>query len=186
MNDGDLHDISFNDSIQHLRHALALNENREAMKPEYVFPDYGQTKTALLKRSIIQAWFVGAHIDIGGSAEKDGLSLYPLQWMLIESESNGLVLEFSRCFDKRAPIDDPLRVVFPHDQIDGKGCERWTCTTKNQITISMQDLRKVHESPNYRNRYNVKLNRRKATMWPKKHREPFDQEGRLRGYCTFG
>lgn len=31
--DADQHDISFNNTIQHLRHALALNEDREAMTP---------------------------------------------------------------------------------------------------------------------------------------------------------
>lgn len=66
-------EISFNDSIQHLRHALALNEDRRVYKPDYYFPDY--KRLPLARRSIVQAWFVGAHIDIGGSAARDGLAL---------------------------------------------------------------------------------------------------------------
>jgi Uncharacterized alpha/beta hydrolase domain (DUF2235) len=186
LNDGQLYDISFNDSIQHFRHALSLNENREAMTPEYVFPDYSETKTRLSKRSIIQAWFIGAHIDMGGSAEKDGLSLYPLQWILIESQSKGLVLEFSASFNDRARIDDPLRVVFPQDEIDDKDQETWTCTTKNKVKVSMRDLRNVHQSQAYESRYSRRLNRREAYLWPKKAREPFNPDGSLKGYCIFG
>lgn len=186
LDDGKLHDISFNDSIQHFRHALALNEDREAMTPEYVFPGYGRSKTQLLKRSIIQAWFIGAHIDMGGSAKKDGLALYPLQWILIESQSNGLVLDYSAIPDDRAPIDNPLRVVFPQKGTDGRGRDMWTCTTKNGVKVSMQDLRDVHELQAYGSRYNIKLNKGKALWWPKKAREPFNTDGILKGYCTFG
>ncbi|KAI9783460.1 MAG: hypothetical protein M1816_001384 [Peltula sp. TS41687] len=111
VNDRSLYDISFNDSVQHLRHALALNEQRTAMSPEHLFPPF--ERTAPRNRSIFQAWFVGAHGDMGGSEAKDGLSLYPLQWMLLESRSKGLVLEFDASFSKRIKIDNPLDVVFP-------------------------------------------------------------------------
>lgn len=117
LNDGSLYEISFNDSIQHLRHALALNENRRAFTPEYYFPDY--KRLPLARRSIVQAWFVGAYIDIGGSAAKDGLSLYPLQWVLIESCKKGLELESDGSFGNRAKIDDPLKLVFPSYESEG-------------------------------------------------------------------
>ena len=186
LDDENLYDISFNDSTQHFRHALALNENRVAMTPEYVFPDYDSTRNRLLKRSIVQAWFIGAHIDMGGSAKRDGLSLYPLQWILIESQSNGLVLEYSSMFDDRAPIDNPLLVVFPQKETDGRGHDMWTCTTENKMKVSMQDVRHVHVLEVYESRYNIKLNKRNALIWPKKAREPFDADGKLRGYCIFG
>ncbi|KAL9032121.1 MAG: hypothetical protein Q9180_006687 [Flavoplaca navasiana] len=96
LDDAGTHDISFNRSTQNFRHALALNEDRKLMKPNYEYPDFGKTKIGLLKRSFIQSWFVGAHIDMGGSSPKDGLALYPLQWMLVESQSQGLVLEFEQ------------------------------------------------------------------------------------------
>lgn len=83
VNDDHIFDISLNGSIQNFRHALALNENGEAMSPEHDFPQFVKNHQ-LLKQTFVQAWFVGAHIDMGGSSAKDGLSLYPLQWMLIE------------------------------------------------------------------------------------------------------
>ncbi|KAK3391139.1 hypothetical protein B0H63DRAFT_539774 [Podospora didyma] len=46
-------------------------------------------------RSCLEAWFFGSHINIGGCARKDGLSLWPLQWILGEAEKFGLVLGFN-------------------------------------------------------------------------------------------
>lgn len=156
------------------------------MTPEYVFPEYNRTQTQLLKRSFVQAWFIGAHIDMGGSAKKDGLALYPLQWILIESKYRGLILEYSTAFDIRARLDNPLHVVFPQKETDGRGRHMWTCTTKNEIKVSMQDLRNVHELEAYESRYSIKLNSRKGLWWPRKTREPFNTDGTLRGYCIFG
>lgn len=160
------------------------------MTPEYVFPDYGNIRSQLSNRSIVQAWFLGAHIDMGGSAEKDGLSLYPLQWMLLESQSKGLILEFSnhqtRNDDHLKRIDNPLEVVFPKHEADGKGMDPWSCTTDNGIQVRMQDLRRVHELQKYRSRYAIDLNRQKAHLWPRKTRQPFNTDGSLRGYCSFG
>ena len=55
LDDKESHDISFNDFIQHFRHALALDEDRKAMTPEYVFPSYDGGNAKLSRRSIIQA-----------------------------------------------------------------------------------------------------------------------------------
>ena len=186
MRDRNVYDISFNDSIQHFRHAIALNEDRRDMEPEYVFPSYGETKTKLLKRSIVQAWFLGAHLDMGGSAKNDGLALYPLQWMLSESRSKGLVLGFSQVANHLAKIDNPLKVVFPQDADNGKSSDPWTCTTKNGVKVSMQDLQQVHDSKDFKGRYVIKMNRRKEVYWRRETREPFDSGGNLRGFCSFG
>lgn len=156
------------------------------MTPEYVFPHLDDQIIRSWNRSIIQAWFIGAHIDMGGSAKRDGLSLYPLQWMLLESQAKGLVLEFSVMFDHRVQIDNPLRVVFPESKSDGKGSETWTCTTENGVDVWMQDLRQVHELPKYKSRYAIQLNNHKSVFWPRKAREPFNTDGYLRGFCSFG
>lgn len=89
------------------------------MKPNYEYPDFSQ-KIGLVKRSFVQSWFVGAHIDMGGSSQNDGLALYPLQWMLVESQSQGLLLEFEHLRHPWSGIDNPLRVVFPTSEDDGK------------------------------------------------------------------
>lgn len=164
-----------------MRHALALNENRTAMTPEYVFPHIDTIGNG---RSLVQAWFAGAHIDMGGSAKHDGLSLYPLQWMLLESQAQGLVLEFSHGFTNRlgGDIDDPLRVVFPEHKFEGKGMEQSPFTTKNGIDVWMQDLRNVHDLKQYQDRYKAQINLRAHTLWKKKPRDIFTGDKLLRGF----
>ena len=184
VNDRDLYDISFNGSIQHLRHALALNEDRKDFMPECMYPEFGLK--VLGKRSFLQMWFLGAHIDIGGSASKDGLALYPLQWMLFESISKGLVLEFDGNFDNCIQIDNPLHVVFPEHKFHGKGDDPWKCKASNNIVIKMHDLRRVHNLPEHNQRYNVRLNKDKGVYWRRGAREPFNTSGELKGYCKYG
>ena len=157
------------------------------MDPEYVFPSDGAPETELSKRSMIQAWFVGAHLDMGGSARKDGLALYPLQWILDESKSKGLVLEFSRVDHNWARIDDPLQVVFPRSESDGKGLDTWTFETENGVLVRMQDLHEVHESEAYKGRYSIRVNKRKEFYWLRQAREPFNNDtGEIKGYCPLG
>jgi hypothetical protein len=182
VDDKSLYDISFNNSIQHLRHALALNEDRKDFFPEYIFPDFSGNKLRL--RSVVQAWFVGAHSDMGGGAARDGLSLYPLQWMLIESQSKGLVLEFD--YNNKVRIDNPLNVVFPKDQAHGMGAGPWSFKGRNDLVIQMEDMRKIHDLPRYHNRYKIHLNARKDWYWKREARRPFGKDGVLEGYCSFG
>ena len=156
------------------------------MEPEIAITNFGEEKTKLVKRSIVQAWFVGAHIDMGGSARNDGLALYPLQWILGESRAKGLVLEFTRLAHPRAIIDNPLRVIYPIHDDEGKGCDPWICTTSNNIVVRLQDLRNVHGLDIYKQRYSIKINSRKGFYWDRQDREPFGKDGWLKGHCTFG
>ncbi|KAH0433899.1 hypothetical protein CcaCcLH18_05651 [Colletotrichum camelliae] len=175
VNDNKLFNISLNGSIQNFRHALALNETREAMVPEYDFPKFA-TDRNLVKQPFVQAWFIGAHIDMGGSSSRDGLSLYPLQWMLTESKKLGLKLEFSGSIGGRAKMLDPLRVV----GLD-TDAKPWTCTTENGIVFEMRDMRRIHEHRGY----SVHLNRANGAFWKRKNRAPFDQAGKLEGFCPW-
>lgn len=184
VSDRSLYDISFNASIQHLRHALALNENRKDFSPEYLYPEFSLAK--LRERSFVQAWFLGAHIDVGGSAANDGLSLYSLQWMFLESRSKGLSLDFDRSFSGRVHIDNPLNVVFPEHVLQGKGEDLWCCKAENGVVVEMQDLRKVHELAKYKQRYKVRLNKHHAAYWTRRSRDPFNTDGELEGYCEYG
>ncbi|OJD36050.1 ras gtpase [Diplodia corticola] len=170
-------DISFNNSIEHMRHALALDEDREAMTPEYVFPETSNFKR-LPGRTLVQAWFIGAHIDMGGSAARAGLALYPLQWLLIESRSLGLALKFRGNLGYKADIVNPLRLVFPALKGQSSGTNTWSCTLQNGLEVSMQDIRHVHEQKSW----NLKLNKHHASLWPKKKRSVFGSDGNLNGW----
>lgn len=136
--------LRFHDSIENVRHALALNETRTLFKPELY--DY-ITNNLAEGRSLIQAWFVGAHADIGGGAKNDGLSLYPLQWLLVESRHYGLILERE---PQTAPMEDPQALVFPSPNQETFTYDRaaadnlWVYEYANGIRVQMQDLRPSH------------------------------------------
>ncbi|KAK6078782.1 peptidoglycan binding domain protein [Seiridium cupressi] len=74
------YDTSFVSSIKNLRVALALNENRSNKGLEIL--EIGQAMD-MTEHTFVQAWFIGAVDDICGGVQHDGLSLYPLQWILI-------------------------------------------------------------------------------------------------------
>lgn len=48
-----LYDISLNESILHLRHALAVNKDWIALEPEYLFPDIS-TRNSFKKRTFVK------------------------------------------------------------------------------------------------------------------------------------
>lgn len=142
------HDLSFNDSIKHVRHAVAMNEDRYHFLPE-LYDTNSMDLTA--GRSLIQAWFVGAHADIGGGAADDGLALYPLQWMLIESRKCGLVLEHNPERRFRNLIEDPLGLAFPEKDQPGQETapdSTWSFKYSNGIEVDMHDLRASHNHGN--------------------------------------
>lgn len=180
VQDKRLYDISFNPSIQHLRHALALNEDRKKFEPEYIYPGFHNQTQILDRRSFVQAWFAGAHGDIGGSTDNDGLSLYPLQWMLIESQNHGLNLEFDGNFGGRTTLESPLMIT-GLDRDD----EAWKCETENGIIIHMRDIRKIHDFQESEGKYVIRLHI-SSGVWSRRHRELFGDYGELNGYYRFG
>lgn len=136
------YDISFNPSIESLRHALAINENRQSRAPEVVEVPQDADMSA---RSLIQAWFLGTTDDMCGGTENDGLSLYPLQWMLLESIQAGL----SVGHEKAAASENALSLVFPQyagglPNLDGSEDIEWRLRYTNGIQLSMFDLQSTH------------------------------------------
>ena len=84
------HDHALGPHIGHGYHALAIDEDRTAFAP------------ILWQRSehwqgrLEQAWFPGAHADVGGDigsiAEARPLANIPLNWMLLRAVRHGLIL----------------------------------------------------------------------------------------------
>ncbi len=177
LDDASLYDISLNPSIQDFRHAVALNERRRDFAPELIFPTgegiEGSGRTAL------EAWFLGTHSDIGGGNEQDGLSLYPLQWMLSESRRQGLCLGFRKIH--LDVIDDPIEICLPSKQ------HTWQCRLANGISVEIHDLRIVHSSRKFCSSYGVRLNL-SSSAWAVKPREPFERgkQSALKGYIEDG
>lgn len=137
------YDISFGPSIEVLRHALAINESRSNRLPEvFELP----SDTEMTRRSLIQAWFLGTTDDLCGGTANDGLSLYPLQWILLESITAGLSV---RSMEKPTAGENPLSLVFPQyagnlPNLDGSEDIEWRLKYSNGIQVSMFDLQSSH------------------------------------------
>lgn len=93
------HEVGLTPSIEHAYHALAIDERRKPFSPS-VFkrpPDWQGT--------LEQAWFPGAHADIGGGETPDGLANEALHWMVEKAEQHGLEVDnaylahFRDCFN---------------------------------------------------------------------------------------
>lgn len=185
--------IDLNKSIRHMRHAVSLHDDRKGAAPEYIFPDdfYG-TNIQDYDRSFIQAHFVGTHLDMGGANKKAGLSLYPLQWMLLEARKCGLGLKYDGTPRNYSDATDPLAIVFPKHKQKKSTPAPWHCVTENGIRVEMQDLREVHDLIRLDENYAIKMNSssnnvtsKLGSLRIKNNREPFDTKGILKGYCDW-
>ncbi|KAK5130600.1 hypothetical protein LTR08_001919 [Meristemomyces frigidus] len=154
------------------------------MTPESLFPEeFYRTALKEANRSFVQAHFTGNHADIGGSAKKAGLGLYPLQWMLFEARACGLSVGPDG--NSRAWSANPLAVALPSLQTDGQCPSEWSCMTANGIKVTMHDLCEVHERGTRNKDYAIKLNTRSNSIRQKRSRELFTDAGSLRGYCDW-
>ena len=93
------------------------------------------------ERTCLEAWFLGYHADMGGGSLHDGLSLWPLQWILSEASAHGLVLDFVAPQRLVKDIQDPLQLVMP----TGKGPHQ--IPFKDHIAVNMWDLNKEFDLP---------------------------------------
>ena len=144
------YDISFVSSIQIFRHALAFNES--AIAPEVIEP---LSATSMGGRSMVQAWFMGSHQDLGGGTASDGLSLHPYQWMILESIYAGLILQA----DSK---DKYLELAFPQfmGQLPTLGGEEkieWRIRYANDVNVTMFDLQSLHADSKSEKAHNIQL-----------------------------
>ncbi|KAK5273023.1 hypothetical protein LTR96_002655 [Exophiala xenobiotica] len=142
--EGHMHDLSLVSSIRHMRHALALNETRSQLSPEIVDCPSKRPEELQEGRSFIQAWFMGSNQDVGGGAAHDGLSLYPLQWMIIESLRAGLVIQP----EEQEAEKGPLSLTFPQyagglPKLGSGEQIEWLIKHTNGIETSIFDLQMV-------------------------------------------
>ncbi|KAK5118354.1 hypothetical protein LTR62_002867 [Meristemomyces frigidus] len=168
-------DISLNASVQHMRQAVALHEDRKST--EYLYPeDLYRTKLSDSGRSLRQAWFVGSQGDMGGLSKRAGLSLYPLQWMLLEARRCGLAVT--------SLPKESLGLVLPRGD-EKKYHSAWLCTAANGIEVAMYDFRTIHAVDEYAVRLGSLGARFGSSLPTSKAREPFLPSGMLKGWCDW-
>ncbi|KAI8634072.1 hypothetical protein F5Y19DRAFT_411898 [Xylariaceae sp. FL1651] len=165
---------SFVGSIQHFRHALAFNDTQTTPHMMEIPRDEGMDG-----RSFIQAWFMGNHQDICGGSEQDGLSLFPLQWMLLESMAAGLIFQP----DSRNEI---LSITFPQfagglPTLEADEKAQWRLKYTNGIEVSMFDLQSVHGDTKDESDHSVRVN---TGSGRRNHRKVFDSDKTLLGWLA--
>lgn len=79
------HDLEPSKIIQHARHAVSIDENRQDFEAAL-----WEDKPGI---DLKQIWFAGVHCDVGGGYEESGLSHCAAQWMLNEASTCGLEFE---------------------------------------------------------------------------------------------
>lgn len=85
--------------VKNFRHAIAIDERRRMFQlHKWAEPQKFRQKPfrpeSDINQNIKQVWFAGVHGDIGGGypETESGLSKYPLEWMIKEAESLGLII----------------------------------------------------------------------------------------------
>ena len=83
----EFHDTSPSGVIEIGRHAMAIDEQRDAFVPTL------WTQPIPPGTDIQQVWFPGVHSDVGGGYGQSDLAMTPLRWMADEAIAAGLALD---------------------------------------------------------------------------------------------
>ena len=86
-------DYKLHESVQCARHALALDDERDAFHPLLWDEVHEATLVAahnVPPQRLEQVWFTGMHSDVGGGYPDESLSFVSLLWMMEEAEEAGL------------------------------------------------------------------------------------------------
>lgn len=80
------HNFELSKSVEHARHALAIDDERLTFHPLVWEPEIRDYQT------MKQVWFCGMHTDVGGGYAEHGLSDIALGWMAREAVAQGLAI----------------------------------------------------------------------------------------------
>ncbi len=109
------HDTSPSPLVKRAAHALAIDEHRRDFTPTFWT---GPVPPGI---TIQQAWFAGAHSDVGGGYKTRRLADIPLVWMAKQAEIAGLAIDWT-CLpdpsklDASAPTHDSSSGLFALDR----------------------------------------------------------------------
>lgn len=106
-----------NPSVEHVRHAMAIDERRAMFRlshwePEPFVPNPFEQEPKSFPQDVEEVWFAGAHGDIGGGhpEAESGLPKVSLLWMIGEATAAGL--KFNRTMVARVTT-----VQYIHDKL---------------------------------------------------------------------
>ncbi len=108
----EFHDTALSRSVEHARHAVAIDERRAAFSPT-LWSNVQRFNTPGAPARVAQMWFPGDHGGVGGGVER-GLSNCALLWVLEGAEQAGLAIArepgsvISACLADIDPINAPI------------------------------------------------------------------------------
>jgi uncharacterized protein (DUF2235 family) len=102
------HNLLLSESVEHARHALAIDDERLTFHPKIWDQEIKPYQT------MKQVWFPGMHTDVGGGYKEYELSDIPLMWMTEEAKRAGL-----RIYSKHKVKTNPDADGFMHDSLKG-------------------------------------------------------------------
>jgi len=97
------HNFDLTPCIENAYHALALDERRVAFTPAL-----WNSNTVQSYQSLRQVWFCGAHTDVGGGNDGQGVSNIALNWIINRAQKHGLLIYEKNQVDTTENIDDKL------------------------------------------------------------------------------
>jgi uncharacterized protein (DUF2235 family) len=140
------HNLKLSQSVEHARHALAIDDERQTFHPDIWDPDIDESY-----QTMKQVWFCGMHTDVGGGYREQELSDVALNWMIDEAVSTGLFI-----YPRHKVKIQPNANGHMHDPHDGffkrffrRKVRSWPVETHGPPTIHRSALERT------RNRKNV-------------------------------
>lgn len=113
----EFHDLGLSRAALSARHAVAIDESRNAFKPT-LWSNLDELNAAMGEERFQQVWFPGDHGAVGGGTQASHLSNGALLWIIEGAERMGLVFDrtpaavLSQALADLDPASDPLRDKF--------------------------------------------------------------------------
>lgn len=99
------HDTALSSRVTNAFHALSIDEQRKQFRPTL----WKQQPDHKPEQRLEQAWFAGAHSDVGGGYPEPDLSEVALLWMVDRARECGLHFDHKYFTEKDGPIDPHVR-----------------------------------------------------------------------------
>ncbi|KAF3940393.1 hypothetical protein ABW19_dt0203119 [Dactylella cylindrospora] len=158
------------DNAAHTYQALGLSERNGDAARLQLSPGSSDAVVA-------EGWFFGNRLDLDGTRCKNGLSLWPLQWLVAEARGKGLVLSSGSSSDSADWEDMNISELFLPQE--GNEYPFWF---SNGISVNIWDISPVFKVENHQ----LEFQRRWVEMIPgmSSQRSVFGDDGGLLQYDT--
>ena len=152
-------DYELSDSVRCARHALAIDDSRDAFQPllwdelceERAIgqAQRGERPSWIDEKRLQQVWFTGMHADVGGGYPDESLSYVSFLWIMEEAEKAGLRLlrvmtdRYRALANSAGPLHDSRVGVGSYYRYQPRNIEAWV-EPPSPSTLTLQDPEICH------------------------------------------